>query len=192
MANVDAPFGLRPIATINGGNYKDSIIQVVALDSYAVDLFVGSPVKVVGSSDASGKFQAVELAAAGENIDYIITGFLPDFENESLNTLYGPASTERQILAVPAPYTIFEIQASDTIAVTDVNSVADITAETGSTISGGSTVELDAATIATGSSAQLMILGVTQARENDDISSANANLRVRINESNLAFGSNGV
>lgn len=193
MPNSDAPFGLRPVSTLTGGDYKGKLTQVSLASTYATSVFVGDPVKLAGSSDASGRFPSVEQCAAGNNIDYVIVGFEPDYSTESLNTLYGPASTARTAWAVSVTDMIFEIQEDSVggaLAATDVGSVADIIVAAGSTVTGVSGVELDSNTAATGSSAQLTILGLALGTDNEI--GTNAVWRVRVNESNLTAGSDGV
>jgi len=203
MANQDAAFGLQPVSTIIGVGLENLETALYLPASYATAVGVGTPVKLSGTSNTAdvkgfgnGKYVAgqlpeVTLSAADENIDYIITGFAQDLGNEDFSENQGLASTERVVLGVPAPYVVCQIQASGSIAATDIGSVANITAESVAS-TGRSSVELDVGTIATGSSAQLTILGVAPDLANQDISSDNVNLMVRINESNLAIGSNGV
>ena len=196
MANKDAAFGLNPVRTINGGDWKSAEINVIAPASYAVDLFVGSPVKIAGdfaqTSTSSGQtwMSGVTLAAPNESIDFIITGFTPDFQNESLNIVYGPASTLRQIQAVPVQGTVFQIQASAATGSTSSGSNANITAESGN--GPNSTVELDSSSIAATGTHSLSIIGVSGDPARGDITSDNAVLEVIINKTQLTPGSTGV
>lgn len=193
MANSDAPFGLRPVSTLTGGDYKGKVTTVSLAATYATNVFVGDAVKIAGSADASGLYPSVEQCAAGENIDYVIVSFDADFDNEDLNTLYGKASTARTAKAIPVNDIIFAIQEDSdggALAATDVGSVADIIVGSGSTITGISGVELDSSTAATGASAQLTILGLSPDVDNEI--GTNAVWYVRVNESNLTPGSDGI
>lgn len=193
MANQDAAFGLRPVRKIDGSALDDTQVLVWAPSSYATALFVGSPVKMALDSNASavtgflggdqkaGQMQEVTLSGAGEVIDFVITGFVVDASTENLATYRGTASTNRIMTAIPVANVVFEIQADGTNAVTDVGEFADITAESGSTTTGFSTVELDSSNAGTGD--QLRIIGVSYDPKNSDISSANPNLYVTVNES---------
>ncbi len=172
MANQDAPFGLSPIRSIDGSDYDNAEISVCALDSYATDLFVGDPVKLVeGSNDSEfpgslkpGTLPAVEKAGVGDAVDFVITAFRPNMEAEDFNIMYGPASTKRTIEAVPVLTTVFGIQESGAITAADVGKKASITAGTGSTVTGISSVELDSATIGLGT--ELLVLGLGKASDN--------------------------
>lgn len=193
MANIDAPFGLTPVGTISGTNFRGAELTVTALASYAVDLFVGSPVKIAGSASADGLYGSVELCAAGQAIDYVIVAFRPKFATESFDSAGGAASTDRIIQVIPVFGVIFEIQASGATAITDMGSVCDITAESGNATSGQSTVEADSATyVDSTTSAQLRVLSVSGQTGRSDIATDNIVLRVTVNESNFAFGSLGL
>lgn len=196
MANQDAPFGLTPLRTINGGDWKAAEFTVIAPADYAIDLFVGSPVKLSGDftlePTSNQNFSEVTLSAANEAIDYVCTGFTPDFLNESFSSIFGAASTLRAIQVVPAQGTVFEIQASGVVPATASGSNANITAEVGSTLTGNSTVELDVATIALTGTHSLLITGVSKDFNNHDIATANSNLEVIINKTILTPGSTGV
>ncbi len=198
MSNRDAPFGFKPLRTINGGDWKAAEITVVAGDGYAVALFSGTPVKLSGdfilqtTSSAQQYFSEVTLSAANEVIDFIITGFTPQYITEEFGFKYGKASTLRFMQAVPVQGTIFEIQANGIVATTASASNANITAEVGSTLTGSSTVELDTATIASTATHSLLITGISKDRNNNDLVSANSNIEVIINKTLLTPGSTGV
>lgn len=194
MANKDAAFGLSPISTLSGADYRNLITQVYLPASYATAAFKGQAVRLNGDSNAAavtgfgtqefkaGQLPEVVISAATENIDYVIVGFEPDMANEDFSTHQGLASTERVALAVPVSNVIFEIQCSGTLAVTDVGGAADIVGTAGNTTSGISTTEMNTTVGATG---QLQIMGVSFDPNNSDISSANCNFKVRVRESNL-------
>lgn len=192
MANIDAPFGLAPVATISGTNYKSAIVTVTGLVGYSTALFKGTPLKFGGSASPDGLYPSVELCAPGDDIDFVALGFTPDFDKEQLDTAGGPADTLRIIQAIPVFGVIFEVQASAATAITDIGSVVDLTAETGDAITGNSTVEVDSATYATGTAAQLRVLSVSPITGRSDITSDNVVLRVTVNQTNFAFDTNGV
>jgi len=190
MANQDAPFGLSPIRSIDGSDYNNTEISVCALSSYATDLFVGDPVKIATGSNASefpgsfkpGTLPAIEKAGVGDAIDFVITAFRPNMKAEDFNVMYGPASTDRTIEAVPVLTTVFGIQEDEAITAADVGKKASITAGTGSTVTGISSVELDSATI--GSGTELLVLGLGKASDNSI--GTNAVWEVMVSKTNTA------
>ena len=64
MANIDSPFGLKPVKYLGGSpwNGKANVYYIPASDGTAV--FVGDAVKSAGSADATGKFPTVAQCAA--------------------------------------------------------------------------------------------------------------------------------
>lgn len=196
MANTDAAFGFRPKRKIDGSDWKASEFNVFAPSTYAIDLFIGSPVKFSGDFHLSAtdqqSYSGVTLSAANESIEFVVTGFTPDFLNESFSSIFGAASTDRVIQVVPVQGTTFEIQTSGVSATTSSGANANITAEVGNTITGNSTVELDSATIAPTGTHSLMIVGVSGDRARNDLAVDNAVLEVIINKTQLTPGSTGV
>ena len=75
MANVDTPFGFKPIEHLNGNpwNGKTRVYYIPATDNTAV--FVGDPVKSAGSADTTGRFPTIAQAAAGDLIRGVVVGF---------------------------------------------------------------------------------------------------------------------
>lgn len=204
MANQNAPFGLNPISSINGSDLENLEVKVYAPSSYASALYVGQPVKIaagganatavdgfLGSPFKIGQLPIVEASAAGEPIDYILTSFVYDASTEDSDTFRGTASTERLFTAIPAAGVICEIQSSEAgaFAVANVNACADIVGVAGSGTSGFSSAQLDTTYGTTG---QLKIMGVSFDENNSDVSTANVNLRVVVNESNWYGDGTGV
>lgn len=183
MANADNAFGFRPVRTLTGGDWKGQITTVALLAADATATFIGDAVKLTGTATADGLYPSVAQCAAGNNIDYVIVGFEPDFANESFNSIYRTASTLRLARAVPVQNMVFEIQedsdASD-IAITDVGEFCDIVVGSGSTATGMSAMELDSSNAGTGD--QCRIIGLGKGADNELAS--NAVWEVTINESN--------
>jgi len=187
MANVDAPFGARPVRYKSGAPYNGSVNLYYAPASYGTALYVGDPVYRTGTSDTRG-VPEVNLAAAGDTpcpgnpITGFVVGFLPDPTNLSLT--YRPASTLRYMLVADDPNLLFAMQASGTVAATDIglNAVM-IYTHSGSTYTGlsGAEVDFTTDTPAADASNQLTIDRLHDVDNNDF--GANAVLLVRINQS---------
>jgi len=202
MANVDAPFGLRPIRYRDGSPYNGAFNVYAVASTYATALFVGDPVvKVAAGSNAAaldgfpiGTLPLVEKAAAGDGnaITGVIVGFAPDPDN--LSRIYRPASTARVVYVVDDPNVTFEIQADGAIAATDVglNAVL-IYTNAGSTVTGRSGAELDTTSDAPAADAsnQLTILRVVNAPDNE-AASAFTRCEVVINQSTELTGAIGI
>ena len=194
MANVDAPFGLRPVNRDGAAGFSGQLTEYIIEASEATDLFVGDPVNLGGTSvldlvDGVYKPTVVRATAGtGNYITGVIVAFKP-ITDESL-TYKTDATTQRTVLVADDPFQLFEIQADGSVAVTDVGETADVIfTHAGSTATGLSGAELKTADIGTGS--QLVIEGVRD-QDRGDLSSANPVLRVRISEHQKLNTSTGV
>jgi hypothetical protein len=77
---------------------------------------------------------------------------------------------------------LFEIQASTTVAVTDVGLNANLTGTGGSTVTGISAVQLDSSAMAADASNQLLIVGVSRDMDRNDLSSSEPCVYVKLNQ----------
>lgn len=205
MANVDAPFGLRPIKHRNGAAYNGAFNAYYVPSSYATALFIGDPVVKTGTSNtakfstpggdfAIGTLPEVNKATAGDGnaITGVIVGFGPD--PDGLGRIYNPASNERLVYVCDDPDVIFEIQADGAIAAAQVglNAVL-IYTNSGSTVTGLSGAELDTTSDvpAADASNQLTIQRVVN-RTDNAAASANTVVEVKINNHTEAHGALGI
>lgn len=172
MANLDTPFGFKPVKHLNGApwNGKVNAYYVPATDATAI--FKGDAVKSAGSATADGKFPTVAQAAATEVIRGIVVGFgdnphvmtHPDYPNRD----YRPASTAMYVFVVDDPFIIFEVQedsVGNSITADMVGLSTDITVGTGSTSTGKSAMELDSSDTGT-ALGQCKILRVVDREDN--------------------------
>lgn len=203
MANIDAPFGLRPLRHRNGAPYNGAANPYYIANDVAA-LFIGDPVVKTGESNTAaitvpggghfpiGTLPEVTKATAGDGaaITGVIVGFsvLPD----NLSLKHNPANTERVAFVCDDPDVVFEIQADGTIAAAQVglNAVL-IYTNAGSAVTGYSGAELDTTSDvpAADASNQLTIQRVVN-REDNAIGSL-ARVEVKINnhtESNATLG----
>lgn len=205
MANVDAPFGLRPIRHRNGAPYNGAFNAYYVPASYGTALFVGDPVVKTGTSNtaklstpggdfAIGTLPEVNKATAGDNnaITGVVVGFGPD--PNGLERIYNPASTERLVYVCDDPDVVFEIQADGAIAAAQVglNAVL-IYTNTGDTNTGRSGAELDTTSDAPAADAsnQLTIQRVVN-RPNNEAGSDFTVVEVKINNHTEAHGAIGI
>lgn len=198
MANVDSPFGLKPLRYKSGAPYNGAAVPMYIAASYGTALFIGDPViKVVGGSNTAavtmpgagsfniGTLPSIEKATAGDTnrITGVIVGFAAS-PTAGLENQYNPASTERIAYVATDPSLIFEIQADGAIPAASVglNAVL-IYTHSGSTASGLSGVELDTTSDgpAADASNQLLIVGAVN-REDNDTTLTHAKVEVMINQ----------
>lgn len=153
MANVDAPFGLRPVRYKDGSPYQGQATAYFATGATGV-IAPGDPVTLGGTANTTelqgfpiGTLRAVSLATAGDGnpIVGVCVAVLPT-THESLT--YRETSTDRIIMVADSPDLIFEVQADDDADSTDWSAAtagyyANLASDTASTTYGRSKWELD-------------------------------------------------
>lgn len=206
MANVDSPFGLRPVAYKSGAPYNGAARPYYVPSSYGTALFIGDPVVKTGTANTAavtvpgggtfgiGTLPEVNRTAVGDvdgntkRITGVIVGFSPLATN--LEVKHNPASTERVVYVADDPDLVFEIQADGAVpaASMGLNAVL-IATHSGSTTTGLSGFELDTTSDvpAADASNQLTILRAVN-REDNDTTIAHAKVLVSINAHTEASG----
>ncbi len=197
MANQDAAFGLRPLKSV--GQADDS----TGMSSHKID-----------AGDASVIFQGSPVIAAAGYVDIATAGAVPNmgafwgcfyndpttlkptFKNYYPGSITPPSSEDIEAFVYDNPNQMFEIQSDNTgaSAQADIFSNADLTGFSGSTLNGVSNTELDDSTIgaAGDAAAQCLIIGVSRDPKNNDLTSANVNWRVLINQHLFGHGAGAV
>ena len=193
MANQDAAFGLRPLKSV--GQADDS----TGMSSHFID-----------AGDASVIYQGSPVIAAAGYVDIATAGAVPNmgafwgcfytdpttlkptFKNYYPGSITPPSSKDIEAFVYDNPNRMFEIQSDNAGAssVADVFSNADFVNFGGSTLNGVSNTELDDSTIAASSdaAAQMLILGISRDPKNNDVTAANVNWRVLINQHLFGHG----
>ncbi len=180
MANADQAFGLKPVTYLNGSPYNGQarMYYVPSSDS-AGAIYIGSPVKLLGSADSDGVAD-VTLASSGDAILGPVVSVLP-VTRES--TIYREDNTERYVFVADDPQLVFEIQEDSTggaLAAADVSLNAPWAGSGGVTATGLSSVELDSSLAAATATLDFSIVGL--ARRPDNEIGTNAVWYVRLND----------
>ena len=193
MANKDAPFGLRLSRSGNGSDLQNMQNKYRIASGYGTAIFQGDMVKVVTGG-------GIERFADGDSgpILGVFNGCRftdPSTSKERFSNHY-PASTaaaDIEAFIIDAPHAVYEIQADDTFPVADLFGNFDIVnATAGDTVSGISRAELDVTTGATTATLPLKAIDISQDPENSDVSSANTNVIVMINNHLFSAGTAGL
>lgn len=149
MANSNAPFGFRPVGTLNAASYSGKIRKYYVPADNANAIFIGDTVVAAGTSDAQilypGDAYAAEAAvgAATSKVLGVCVGVEPLYSDLTVN--YRKASTAMYIYVDTDPNTIYSVQGDSTaFTVADVGSNATITATAGSTATGRSAMVITA------------------------------------------------
>tara|TARA_Y100001951_G_C11157305_1_gene192718 strand:- start:45 stop:626 length:582 start_codon:yes stop_codon:yes gene_type:complete len=185
MANVDAPFGLRPVGELGSEVQNSGTTQYRIASGYGTAIYKGDLVILVNATGT--------LNVAGNGDTDLVGVFNGCFYNDPTTQKptwknYYPGSISPSVGNIDAfvyddPNKLFEIQAEGSLTyAATVGKNVDIVYTAGATINGQSKVEIkDEAPIA--ATRQLRVIGPSRNPENSDLASANSNWVVRINES---------
>lgn len=172
MANLDRPMGLKPVKMLNGSPWNGKVNMYYKAVGLSEAIFKGSPVKLAGSADASGKYPTVQLAEATGPIVGVVMGFSNTpyigVDVTNLDLLYSLSDTAHYVVVCDDPNVIFECQedSSTNFTADSIGCNCDLTAESGDTNTGRSTVELDCATETTTSTLEVRILRLVDREDN--------------------------
>ena len=190
MANKDAAFGLRPVKMIGGAPWTGGQSRYRIAANYGTSIFQGDMVmQVTGGT--------VEIHADGGTVPIVgvFNGcqYTDPTTGEQIYSNYYPASTNASdIIAfiVDDPMVVFEVQANAAFPIADLFGNFDIVYTTaGSTVTGISGAELNVGDGGTGTTLSVKAIDISEDPENSDVSSANTNVLVTIQ--NHIFGVKG-
>ena len=162
MSTVSQPFGLRP-AFSPSGTLRPTAYSI--LTGYAVNILQSQPVKI-------GTNGTIQAAAIGDRFIGTFQGveFTDSDSRRRVSNKWTASLVATEIVAYVTldPSIVYEIQANGSIAVTDIGKQADFTTiGAGSTTTGLSAMMLDTATLTDSGNAQVRIIGLSPAPDND-------------------------
>ena len=190
MANKDAAFGLRPVKMIGGAPWTGGQSRYRIAANYGTSIFQGDMVmQVTGGT--------VEIHADGGTVPIVgvFNGcqYTDPTTGEQIFSNYYPASTNASDIfafIIDDPMVVFEVQADAAFPIADLFGNFDIVYTTaGSTVTGISGAELKVADGGTGTTLSVKAIDISEDPENSDVSSANTNVLVTIQ--NHIFGVKG-
>jgi MFS-type transporter involved in bile tolerance (Atg22 family) len=181
MANTNKAFGLRPLAKLgsNVNNNGDTQYRIVSNTTDAI--FQGDTVTLSGG-------YVVKATPGAANILGVFLGCQytdPTTKKTTFKNYYPGAVVADDIVAtvVDDPNALFLVQASGVAAVTCVGKNADLVqTAAGSTTTGVSGLELSTGTLGTSADLNVKVVGISSVPGEGDVTSAYANLIVKINE----------
>jgi len=189
MANQDAPFGLRPSRSSISANTQN---RYRIASGYATAIFQGDLVAMV----TGGGIERVANGGSG-----LILGVFngcqytdPTTGKPTWSAYYpgGVAAADIMATVIDDPNATFEIQADAAFPVADLAGNFDVLTPAGDTTSGRSNVELEVTSGATTATLPLKAIDISQDPENSDVSSANTNVIVKINNHLFSGGTLGL
>ena len=195
MANANKPFGLRPVAYLNGASYNGQTRLYSIAASYATALAVGDPVISSGTADTNG-VPGIAIYGGTGAIRGVIAG-LGKYEGlianpSNLDITYRPASDPAVWYAMVCddPNVVFEVQENSNgtaLAATDVglNTILKSGTNNGF-VSGWLLSSATDASPATTATLAVRLLGLV--RRSDNAFGAYAKWLIQINVHELAHG----
>ena len=163
MANVDQPYGLKPVRHLTGGELSTNTYPIAA--AYTTAIFRGDVVEGVAAG-------GIELAEAG-NVDNLGVFWGCEYDDAAGAHHFSPywpgtaSCTNIVAYVYDDPNIIFQIQSDATgAAVADVHMGADIEYVAGSTATGVSKVNLDVSAGLAATGTALRILRIVNDGEN--------------------------
>ena len=185
MANVNAPFGFRPVGKMGSDINNNGTNVYPIADNYATSIFKGDVVQLVDGVIEVG------TATSTKNIGIFNGVFIskdpstgkPKWSNFYSQTNVATGETI-EAYVYDDPNQLFEVQmgGTATLAAAALGNNIDSVAGSGSTINGQSTSTLATAITGSGATAQFRVIRASQDPENSDTGSSHCNYIVKFNE----------
>ena len=164
MANLDTPFGLKPVQHISGASWNGATRRC-RVDDTAGDLGVGDAVLWNGAGLTCYPEIVSATAGDGNAILGVIVSFEPQVTN--LERLYIASADSGWANVCVDPNVVYEIQADGVVGAADIGQNAPlIFTHTVDTTTGLSGMEMNSTTTTNGSD-QLLIIGAPDRADND-------------------------
>ena len=182
MANVVEKFGLRPYRKLDGTPLVGAQNRYTIASSYATAIYQGDLVVPVTGGNIERHVYNNSASVVGVFNGCFYTD--PTTQKPTFSNYYpgGVAASDITAFVIDDPDAVFLMDADDTFARADIFQNYSVTAATGNTKTGISEVQLDVETSGTNASFIVQAIDISQDPNNSDVSSANANVLVRINK----------
>jgi len=192
MSATSAPRGLKPIGLLGGMPFAGSTREFLIKSGYATAIFNGDVVGLADTANSTDDGYLVREAVASEvNPIGVFLGCSytdPNTGQLTFNQYYPGSIAASDIKAVVSanPFTLYEVQADDAIAQTQLGMTADLVqTQAGSTVTGNSGIQLDASTASVGGECWKIVDFVE--RVGSTIGDAKTDVIVMMNQTEHAF-----
>ena len=192
MSATSAPRGLKPIGLLGGMPFAGSTREFLIKSGYATAIFNGDVVGLADTANSTDDGYLVREAVASEvNPIGVFLGCSytdPNTGQLTFNQYYPGSIAASDIKAVVSanPFTLYEVQADDAIAQTQLGMTADLVqTQAGSTTTGNSGIQLDASTASVGGECWKIVDFVE--RVGSTIGDAKTDVVVMMNQTEHAF-----
>jgi len=194
MANQLEKFGLRPYRKLDGTPLVGAQNRYKIADGYATAIYQGDLVRPLTDGTVVRSVGNTSYAVIG-----VFNGCFyndPTTQKPTYSNYYpgGITPTQGQITAfvVDDPDAVFLMNADAVFAQADLFRNYSLTTDTGSTTTGISEVMLDVGVSGTAGTFAVQAIDISQDPENDDQTTSNANVLVRINNHFYRQGGTGL
>ena len=181
MANVVEKFGLRPYRKLDGTPLVGAQNRYTIASSYATAIFQGDLVIPVTGGNVERYPGNTSDAVVGVFNGCFYTD--PTTQKPTYKNYYpgSVAASDITAFVVDGPDAVFLVDADATFARADLFQNYSLTTVSGNTKTGISLQQLDVSVSGTDTTYVVQAIDISQDPDNSDVSSANANILVRIN-----------
>jgi hypothetical protein len=192
MANVLERFGLRPSRQLNGSPFINAQNRYRIASGNSTSIFQGDLVTPL----ASGQITRY-VANTSDSVVGVFNGCFytdPTTQKPTFSNFYPSSTNASDIVAlvIDGPETVFEINADDVFAVADIFKNFTVNNVSGSTQTGISLVQLDVSLSGVDGTYVVQAIDISQDPNNNDVTTSNANIMVRINNHFYRQGGTGL
>lgn len=181
MANKVELYGLRPVRQLNGSPFINAQNRYRIAADYGTSIYQGDLVEPLGTG-----YIAKHTGNTSGQVVGVFNGCFytdPTTQKPTFKNYYPASTNASDIVAyvVDAPDTVFEINSDESFVVADLFANYSVTNTTGSTKTGISYAQLDVSNSGTAGTFAVQAIDITQNPDNNDVTTSNVGVLVRIN-----------
>jgi hypothetical protein len=192
MANTLERFGLRPSRQLNGSPFINAQNRYRIASGNSTSIYQGDLVTPLASGQITRYVANTSNTVVGVFNGCFYTD--PTTQKPTFSNFYPSSTNASDIIAyvIDGPDTVFEINADEVFAVADIFKNYSVNNASGSTQTGISLVQLDVSMSGTDGTYVVQAIDISQDPNNDDVTTSNANIMVRINNHFYRQGGTGL
>lgn len=192
MANTLERFGLRPSRQLNGSPFINAQNRYRIASGNSTSIYQGDLVTPLASGQITRYVANTSNTVVGVFNGCFYTD--PTTQKPTWSNYYPQSTNASDIIAfvIDGPDTVFEINADETFAVADIFKNYSVNNASGSTQTGISLVQLDVSMSGVDGTYVVQAIDISQDPNNNDVTTSNANIMVRINNHFYRQGGTGL
>ena len=192
MANVLERFGLRPSRQLNGSPFINAQNRYRIASGNSTSIFQGDLVTPLASGTVTRYVANTSNPVVGVFNGCFYTD--PTTQKPTFSNFYPQSTNASDITAfvIDGPDTVFEVNADEIFAVADIFKNYTVNNASGNTQTGISLVQLDVSLSGVDGTYVVQAIDISQDPNNDDVTTSNANIMVRINNHFYRQGGTGL